>query len=183
MPIIVVLWFGLQGLRWKSKSFNEETWRSTLDLRQEGRHGKLVCCFFSYALETYIATESCFLLSSYEMVFCGVQISCHFEVVERWQAAQMMRASQGHGRALCSSRPSFISCVCVSLLLLSLSLSRSLSLVSMLLWKIYLHKRGRIDEAPGKENNPNSIGKVFQNSQDTCNCQMQIPRRKCPTTM
>jgi len=62
------------------------------------------------------------------MVFCGVQISCHFEVVERWQAAQMMRASQGHGRALCSSRPSFISCVCVSLLLLSLSLSRSLAL-------------------------------------------------------
>jgi hypothetical protein len=55
--------------------------------------------------------------------YCGVQICCHFEVVERWQAAQMMRASQGHGRALCSSRPSFISCVCVSLLLLSLSLS------------------------------------------------------------
>ncbi len=117
--------------------------------------------------------------------YCGVQICCHFEVVERWQAAQMMRASQGHGRALCSSRPSFISCVCVSLLLLarSLSLSLSLSLVSMLLRKIYFHKRGRIDEAPGKGNNPNSIGKVFQNSQDTCNCQMQIPRRKCPTIM
>jgi hypothetical protein len=57
--------------------------------------------------------------------YCGVQICCHFEVVERWQAAQMMRASQGHGRALCSSRPSFISCVCVSLLLLALSLSLS----------------------------------------------------------
>ncbi len=68
MPIIVVLWFGLQGLRWKSKRFNEETWRSTLDLRQEGRHERLVFCFFSYALETYIATESCFLLSSYETV-------------------------------------------------------------------------------------------------------------------
>lgn len=167
MPIIVVLWFGLQGLRWKPKSFNEETWRSTLDLRQEGRHEWLVCCFFSYALETYIATEGCFLLSSYEMVLLWCSDLLPFRGGWKMAGSTDDESKPGarEGSVLFQT---FIHLMCMCLSTASLSLS----LVSMLLWKIYLHKRGRIDEAPGKENNPNSIGKVFQNSQDTCNCQM-----------